>query len=88
MRLQQQHTPINVSSPHLWGVDDGRAHHAAVHTAVADGEGAARHVIDADRTVPRLLAQCPQVLLNARETQLQQTQRGPGRVCSQVFGLR
>ena len=30
---------------------------AAVHAAVGDGEGAAGHVVDADRAVARLFAQ-------------------------------
>mmetsp|Transcript_11615 Transcript_11615/g.34891 ORF Transcript_11615/g.34891 Transcript_11615/m.34891 type:complete len:327 (+) Transcript_11615:382-1362(+) len=54
----------------LGRVDDGRGQHAAVHAAIADGEGAARHVINADGAVPRLLAQYVDRALHAGKVQL------------------
>mmetsp|Transcript_15405 Transcript_15405/g.33389 ORF Transcript_15405/g.33389 Transcript_15405/m.33389 type:complete len:245 (-) Transcript_15405:879-1613(-) len=54
----------------LGGVDDGGAHHGAVHAAVADGEGAARHVVNGDGAVTRLLAHVRQALLDACKVEL------------------
>jgi hypothetical protein len=38
----------------LWQVDDGGAHERAEDTAVADGEGAAGHVLDGELVVTSL----------------------------------
>ena len=38
-------------------VDDGRGQQAAVYAAIRDGEGAPGHLINANGSVPRLLAQ-------------------------------
>ena len=58
---------VHAEDGRLRGVDDGRAHHGAVHAAVADREGAPGHVVYADGPVARLLAQGAEALRGGEE---------------------
>mmetsp|Transcript_34789 Transcript_34789/g.88123 ORF Transcript_34789/g.88123 Transcript_34789/m.88123 type:complete len:404 (+) Transcript_34789:377-1588(+) len=64
------HDGVHAQDGALRRVDDGRGQHGAVHAAVADGKRAARHVVDADGAVARLLAHLNHRLLHLRKVEL------------------
>mmetsp|Transcript_17288 Transcript_17288/g.51982 ORF Transcript_17288/g.51982 Transcript_17288/m.51982 type:complete len:258 (+) Transcript_17288:741-1514(+) len=58
---------VHAQDGRLWRVDDRRRHHRAIHATIGDGKGAARHVVDRDGAVARLLAQRRKRLLDSGE---------------------